>query len=322
MIRPDHSEMVLASFELGSQRAIEPGTGVAGGRSPTWVHLDRLAPGTAGWLGERAGLDPMLVRALLSETTRPRVSITELGVLLILRGVNLNEGAVPEDMISIRIWIEPTRVISMQGQRLRSIEDLVEQFRGGQGPKTVGDLLVAIITGLTDRMTTVMDELEDRLDDYEDRIADPDDTVDRRVLVETRRRLIGLRRFLGPQAAALERVHDFDEAILTRAHRRALNEPIHRVIRFVEDLDAAKARAQLLQEELDSQAATVANRRMYVLTLIAGIFLPLTLISGMLGMNVGGVPLSDSAWGFGVVTGVMGTLGFVAFLVIRRRQWL
>lgn len=322
MISPDHSKMVLASFELGSQRTVEAEVAVASGGSPTWVHLDRLAPETAGWLRERAGLDPMLVRALLSETTRPRVSITELGVLLILRGVNLNEGAVPEDMISIRIWIEPTRVISMQGQRLRSIEDLVEQCESGQGPKSVGDLLVAMITGLTDRMTTVMEQLEDQLDDYEDRIADPDDTVDRHVLIETRRRLIGLRRFLGPQATALERVHEFDEAILTRAHRRTLNEPINRVIRFVEDLDAAKARAQLLQEELDSQAATLANQRMYVLTLIAGIFLPLTLISGMLGMNVGGVPLSDSPWGFWIVTGALAALGFVAYLVIRRRQWL
>ena len=82
-----------------------------------WTHLDRSNPEVQRWVHEDAGLDSIAAEALLAEATRPRWVMFDQGLLVILRGVNLNPGADPEDMVSIRIWIEHHRVISMRLRR-------------------------------------------------------------------------------------------------------------------------------------------------------------------------------------------------------------
>ena len=71
-----------------------------------WVHLDRDASDSRRWLQDQSGLDPLIVESLLAESTRPRCVQVNGGVMLFLRGVNLNPGADPEDMVSIRLWID------------------------------------------------------------------------------------------------------------------------------------------------------------------------------------------------------------------------
>ena len=80
-----------------------------------WVHLDVRQEESREWLKrEISYLDQIIIDALLAEETRPRVLEFKNGLLLILRGVNLNEDALPEDMVSIRIWVDPYRIISIQ----------------------------------------------------------------------------------------------------------------------------------------------------------------------------------------------------------------
>ncbi|MDX1581213.1 MAG: CorA family divalent cation transporter, partial [Alphaproteobacteria bacterium] len=70
----------------------------------SWVHLDHHSPEVRAWLVEKSGLDPLVCEALLAEETRPRCTPFGEGLVLILRGVNLNPGADPEDMVSLRLW--------------------------------------------------------------------------------------------------------------------------------------------------------------------------------------------------------------------------
>ena len=92
-----------------------------------WVHLDRTHASAECWLRDTADLDPLAVEALLAEETRPRATSIREGLLVILRGVNLNVGADPEDMISIRIWIDATRIISLRARTLMAIQNLRER---------------------------------------------------------------------------------------------------------------------------------------------------------------------------------------------------
>jgi len=98
--------------------AWKPGDGVL------WVHLDRSVKEVLDWLGNESGLDPLVVDALLAEDTRPRSAFFGDGVLVNLRGVNLNPDAVPEDMVSVRVWMEPERIISTRRRTLQAIQDI------------------------------------------------------------------------------------------------------------------------------------------------------------------------------------------------------
>jgi len=104
--------------------------------------------------------------------------------------------------------------------------------------------------------------------------------------------------------------------------RTVLREVADRTTRFVEDLDSTRERAAVIQEELAARLAEQMNRTMYVLTVVAAILLPPSLLTGLLGINVGGMPGVDSDWSFAIVVVAIAILGVVEFLVLRWLKWI
>jgi zinc transporter len=101
-----------------------------------------------------------------------------------------------------------------------------------------------------------------------------------------------------------------------------LREVAERTARFVEDIDSARERAAVTQEELNNRLSEQMNKAMYLLSIVAAIFLPLGLLTGLLGINVGGIPGSESKWAFSLVTILLVCLA--AFLVawFKKIKWL
>ena len=91
---------------------------------PLWLHLDRTTDSSTRWLTDESGLDSIVVDALLAEETRPRAAKMGAGLLVILRGVNLNPGADPEDMVAVRLWIDENRVISIRARPVMAVADM------------------------------------------------------------------------------------------------------------------------------------------------------------------------------------------------------
>ena len=110
-----------------------------------WLHLDVNDDACRSWLETESGLEPMIVDALLADETRPRSFSTDHGMLVVLRGVNTNPGQDPEDMVSIRVWIERNRIISTRRRRLLSIIDMQEMLEEGIGPKSPGNFLSVLV---------------------------------------------------------------------------------------------------------------------------------------------------------------------------------
>lgn len=99
-----------------------------------WAHFNALNDESETWLREQAKLEPLIVDSLLTNETRPRCDLHGDGVLVILRGVNLNPNADPEDMVSIRLWVDRHRVLSTRLRPLMATEDIRAQIEIGKGP--------------------------------------------------------------------------------------------------------------------------------------------------------------------------------------------
>jgi zinc transporter len=286
-----------------------------------WVHLDRRVEKVRRWLHEDAGVDPIVAEALLAEETRPRMLKLGDSLLVILRGVNLNPGADPEDMISIRLWFEAGRIISLRGQRLLAVEDIRQSIAGVGKPQTPGELLPELAARLVDRMGPVIDEIDDQIDALEAEILE-DQTADARTkLGAVRRRAIALRRYLSPQRDVLARLSAEMFSWLNDQHRARLREVADRVTRYVEDLDAARERAAVSQEELANRLSGQMNRTMYVLSLVAALFLPLGFITGLLGINVGGIPGTENRLAFATVCLIIAIIAVLQLWFFRRKKW-
>jgi zinc transporter len=283
-----------------------------------WLHLDRMIPQTRAWLHATGRLSPIVVDAILAEDTRPRTQPVDDGAVVNLRGVNLNPGAEPDEMISLRMWVDASRLISVRAFRLMAVYDIRQSLLDGKGPTDVAELLVALTVGLADRVEPVIDNLEAIIDDLEDATIDLRNSHQTsKRLNETRRDAINLHRHLRPQRDALTSLGDAYFAGLDDADRQLMTETADRVTRFVEDLDSFRERCAVLHEEALSRQSEKINRTTYVLTLVATIFLPLGFVTGLLGINVGGIPLADSGWGFLIICAGLTIIAVFEYFLFR-----
>ncbi len=287
-----------------------------------WLHIDVRDQASRDWLADESGLPDEVVDTLLAEETRPRSHVIGNGALLVLRGVNTNPGQDPEDMVSVRVWIDRDRVVSSRRRRLLSVIDVHDAIRAGDGPETPGEFLAAVIERLADRIGDFVDSIEDRIDETENAIETESAAATRPQLAALRRQIASVRRFLAPQRDALDRLNRHPPACLSATDSQALREEADRITRYLEDLDLARERAIVLQEELLSKVAQEQNSRMYVLSIVAALFLPLTFVTGLLGMNVGGLPGLENASGFLNSVLVMGVAAVALFAFFRWKKWL
>lgn len=291
-------------------------------QNPQWFHFDRNGPDVEPWLRQKSGLRPLQVDALLADETRPRVVFMDDGILMTLRGVNLNPGANPEDMVSIRIWIEPTRIITVRIRHLMAVNDVREKLEQNVGPKSTIDVLRMLAAGLVQRVNAVLEDMNDEIDELENDMVENPDADIRHRLKDLRQQAIALRRYLAPQREALARLYAEDANWIDKEYRMAFRETADQSARIVEDLDAMRERAAVIQDELTNRTAEHMNRNMYTLSVVAALMLPLGVITGMLGMNVGGIPLSESKNGFAIVMGMLGLIVALQILIFRRLKWI
>ncbi|HEY5643849.1 MAG TPA: zinc transporter ZntB [Woeseiaceae bacterium] len=286
-----------------------------------WVHLDYMDPASREWLRHFAKLPKAALEFLLAEETRPRSVATNKGLLIVLRGVNMNPGEDPEDMVAVRLWIEHDRIISTRRRRLLSVADIRQSLDAGIGPTSSGAFLTALTSRLADRIGDFVDTIEGRLEDAEDRVVSHDPAVSRQTIAMLRRQIASVRRFLAPQREALDRLNRQSGGWIVEDEVQNLLDQADRITRYVEDLDLVRERAIVLQEEYLGLMAQEQNSRMYVLSVVAAIFLPLTFITGLLGMNVGGLPGLESPIGFwvSIVIMIVAAVGLAAFF--RWKRW-
>ena len=286
-----------------------------------WVHLDFTDSVAQQWLLEESGVDQIIAEALLADDTRPRSSQMKDGLLVMLRGVNTNPGADPEDMVSIRIWVEDHRVITTRKRKLLSIVDVRDAIAKGEGPASPGELLVMLSDRLVSRMSGVIDDIDEDVDRLEHAVVESENPRLRHDLATLRTRVIALRRYLAPQREAMVRLSQEKIPWVTESDRLHLREISDRIIRYVEDLDAVRERAAVVQEELASRLSEQMNNRMYMLSLVAAVFLPLGFLTGLLGINVGGIPGADDPFGFEWVMFLLIVLVALQIWIFKRQRW-
>lgn len=287
-----------------------------------WVHLDAAHPESRNWLEkELAYLDPFIIEALLEDETRPRLTEIGDGVLMILRGVNLNEDADPEDMVSIRLWIDDHRIISLRRRKLKAVSDIKERLLAGKGPKNSGDFICMLIARLFERMEPTLTALDETMDDTEEAVMENADTSLREAVINVRKKAIILRRYMAPQRDAITQLRMAEMSWLSPSHNRHLQESLNLVTRYVEDLDTIRERAQIVKDELTNVLSDRLNRNMYILSVIAAIFLPLGFLTGLLGVNVGGIPGADNNQAFLIFCGMLGALVALQIFVFRALRW-
>lgn len=287
-----------------------------------WVDVDLNNVRAREWLNGQEGIDTTIVQNLLAGETRPRALPINDGLLVVLRGVNHNPGADPEDMVAVRVWLQSNLIITSRRRRMLSVEDLSAILASGNGPKSAGEFLVALVSFLARRIGVVVEELEDRVLEIEAKVAEDEIMSLRQTLGDLRRQTASIRRFLAPQRDALDRLYRQPGDFLDDRESQDLREETDRLTRYLEDLDLVREHALVTQEELMNRVAQEQNLRVYLLSVTAAIFLPLTFVTGLLGMNVAGLPGTESPYGFAISAIVMVVLAIGLAVFFKFKKWI
>ncbi len=288
-----------------------------------WVHLDANSKNTAAWLKKEVNyLDQIIIDALLADETRPRLAEFENGTMIILRGVNLDENAKPEDMVSIRVWVDDQRIITLQKRDIKGIKYIEEKIKSGKGPRTSGEFLAVLCYELSDHLQLVIERLADITDEVEEKILGTNfnESLQENV-VTAKKQAIMLRRHIAPQKDVVGRLKNCQQGWLTELDRRHLQENYENIARYVEDLDEIKERSQVVHDEMSNLISRKLNQNMYFLSVMTAVFMPLNFIASLFGMNVGGIPLSNNQLGFWSISGVLLFLVAVQMFWSKQRKW-
>ncbi|MFW2612193.1 zinc transporter ZntB [Aliarcobacter butzleri] len=286
-----------------------------------WVHFDYSTQEAKDWIRNQCN-NSIVADALLADETRPRTTLLGDSLLLALRGVNLDPHSRPENMISIRLFISSNMIISTSRRTLLSVTEIIEELREGTGVKSTSEFLVELTYRMIDRMDDVIDQLQDRTDYLEENIIDMKNQEFRAEILNVRRETIILKRYLAPQKEALIKLSNEKISWIDEYKKVEIRETNDQLIRHIEELDTIRDKVILIQEELANSLSEEMNKKMYMLSIISAIFLPLTFLTGLLGINVGGIPGASNDKAFYIFTIILLLVIFSQYIIFKKKKWI
>lgn len=281
-----------------------------------WVHINRSDAAGRRWLGREAGLSTEVYEAMTNDDTEPRATEIDGGLLLILRGRNRDVGQRIADLVSIRLFMTERRIISVRLKPFAPTWRLAEIYSKGSGPATPSAFLDKMIDITLLQIEEGLDWIGAEIDQLEDlALTAPSGRLEERrmQLNKLKRAVVARRRYLRPQAKAISRLAELHASCLEDAIRPGLKEAADQTARIVEDLDELRERATIVADEMHARMTDRLNRTLVTLAVVSTVFLPLTVLTGLFGVNLEGIPFAGSSFAF---SGFNLLLIFVAVLSI------
>lgn len=291
------------------------------GNQPYWLHLNYAHPDSAEWLASTPLLPDAVRDALAGESMRPRVSRLGGGFLITLRTINFDRDSRPDQLVAIRIFMNTRLIVSTRRRKIYAIDEVVNDLQNHEGPVDSGSWLVNVCDAMTDHVSEFIEDLHDKIIELEDALLEQ--TIPQRgELALLRKQLIVMRRYMAPQRDVYSRLATERLGWMEDDDRRRMHEIAERLGRVLDDLDACVARTALLADEIASVMAEAMNRRTYMMSLMAMVFLPTTFLTGLFGVNLGGIPGADNHHGFAIFCLFLVLLVAAVAWWLKRRNWL
>jgi zinc transporter len=255
-------------------------------------------------------------------STRSRCTVLDDRALVVLRVAR--PGADPEDVGRqlLTLWIEKGRVIIASELNIVEFLGITQWQQTHHAPVSPADLVARLALRAADRIEPLIERMGDNLDSIEETLMLNRAGDSRSRLAHLRRTLINMRRLIWPQRDVLTTLEIEDLSFFTARDRVRLREAAARTARLGDEMQTLSERAVLVHEQLLDTRAEQMNQTMLLLAAATVVLMPLTVISGILGMNVEGIPFHDSPYAFWAVTGFLCILGVAIYLFMRKKKWM
>lgn len=289
--------------------------------NPCWLHLNYTHPKSAEWLATTPLLPNSVRDALAGDSLRPRVTRIGDGTLITLRCINGSTDERPDQLVAMRLYMDERLIVSTRQRKVLALDDVVKDLEEGTGPTDCGGWLVDVCDALTDHASEFIEELHDKIIDLEDNLLDQN-IPPRGFLALLRKQLIVMRRYMAPQRDVYARLSSERFVWMSDDQRRRMQDIAERLGRGLDEIDACIARTGVMADEIAQVMQESLARRTYTMSLMAMVFLPSTFLTGLFGVNLGGIPGGGWRFGFSLFCiGLVLLIGGVTWW-LHRSKWL
>lgn len=286
-----------------------------------WLHFDLTDASALSWMQSNLPLVPEFYEALREGSRSTRIEDAQSNLVAVINDVAYEFAFDPSEIATLWMHVSPRLAVSARAHPLKSIDRLRESVRQGARFDSTVALLNHLMNDQGDVLVRIVREATMRVDDIEDRLLGGRLPEQRSQLGKLRRVLVRLQRLLAPEPSALFRLLRTPPPWIASHDLEDLRQATEEFSLVLRDLSALQERIKLLQEEIAAQVSEQTNRSLFTLTMVTVLALPINILTGAFGMNVGGVPLAESRHGFLIMVLVVAAFTAVAaFFAFRRRD--
>ena len=290
-----------------------------------WWDLNAPTPEEAECLGGYFNFHPLAIEDCLADIHYPKVDFYETYLYLLIHGVDVDrthaEGFAPKE---IDIFLGQNYLLTFHRKETRSVSEVLRRCKENAPIFEYGldFVLYTILDILVTNYLPVLEELEDEIDETEQELfADPDKDDLRRIL-NLKRTLLKLKKTIFPQREVMNHLARNEYQLISHKTQFYFRDVYDTLFRMSEMTESFRDITTAMVETYLSTVSNRLNEVMKVLTLITTVFMPLTVITGIYGMNFDFMPELRWKYGYFLVLGLMALIGGGLFTYFRRRRWI
>jgi magnesium transporter len=290
----------------------------------TWINIDGIHDTEIiEKIGTHFGIHPLVLEDIMNTGQRPKMEDFDTYIYVVLRMLCLEKDGVRSEQVSIILG--SNFVISFQEVSGDVFNPIRERLRGTKWRirKLGADYLAyALVDMIVDNYFLILESFGDQIEDLEGDLLESPTPSLLHSIHSIKRELIGLRKSVWPMRELISGLERNESKLIASPTRVYLRDVYDHTIQV---MDTVETYRDMVAGMLDTYLSSISNRMnevMKVLTIIATIFIPITFVAGIYGMNFHNMPELAWHWGYFAVLGLMGLISVIMIIYFRRRHWL
>jgi zinc transporter len=285
-----------------------------------WLHYNLANTASEKWLHEHTALPEEFYESLHEGPRSTRIELADDMLIAVVNDVLHDFSFEPSDISTLWLSVDKQIVISARRKPLKAVDSLRNAVRNGEQIRSSVELLIHLLRDQADALIKIVRDAIATVDKIEDNLLAGKLNTQRASIGSLRRVLVRLQRLLAPEPAALFRLLQRPPAWVAEIDAQELRQSTEEFSMVLADMASLQERIKLIQEEIAALTAEANNHSLFVLTVVTVLALPINIIAGLFGMNVGGIPLASAAHGFWVVVAIVASFTVIAGWLAFRRQ--
>jgi magnesium transporter len=292
----------------------------------SWINIDGLHDiELLEKLGKEFEIHPLILEDILSTGQRPKFEDYEKNIFIVLKMLSFSEETQSIEVEQVSLILGPNYVISFQeriGDVFENIRDRIRNAKGRIRKMGPDYLAYALIDAIVDNYFAILERLGEKIESVEEEVVgDPTEKTVQQIH-SLKRQMIALRKSIWPLRELIGGIQKSESSLINETTDIYMRDVYDHTIQIIDTIESFRDMVSGLLDIYLSSLSNKMNAVMKVLTIIATLFIPLTFVAGIYGMNFEYMPELKLKWGYGAVWLVMITIAVIMLFYFRRKKWL